>query len=706
MLPLVEWNEGRLGTHFWLSVETPGFGGPGSLFASLTPEAPDPSVGFVASPAGVVTAGVWQHVALTYDRGSGFARIYRDGIQVGSRAVGDLRPSTYWHLYLGYRAGYGSYRGLLDEVTLFNRALSAQEVSAIHAAGHQGKCPPPPPRPLTFPTEFQWVNPLPMGNLLNRAVYGNNLFVAVGGPGVIFTSADGAAWAQQVSGTTNGLAAVTYGAGLFVVTGEHGTLLTSPDATNWTTRASGTVQALRDGACDGRTFVLVGDAGTLLTSTNGAMWRIRTNTLGQPLMGIACGGGLFVAVGKDGTIVTSADGVSWSTPVSGTSRWLNDVAYGNRTFVAVGYQGTLLTSSDGAVWTRRETGGTQDLFGVGFGSGRFVVVGSPGKLLTSDDGLTWTPRDSRTTEPLYSVASGQGSFVVLGGALVALILNSIDAEEWVQTSSGDTRALYDVTFDAGTFVAVGAHGAILSSSPDGVWRTRESGVPHALRSVARGNGLFVAVGARETILTSPDGIVWTRRPVVIPKPPPDWIVYHSPWDFGAIGYGGGQFVLVTENAMVLLSSDGITWGPASGALGGGGNPAAIPRRVIYGNGYYVAMGGAWSSRDGVTWARGSPPDTPVLDGGDIVFAEGKFSSVKGPAVAFADGVYAAIGEPASGLRPILLSNLAPNTGSSEFGLAHNCNTTRKLHALAFGNGIFVAVGENGAILQSGPIKVP
>ena len=40
---------------------------------------------------------------------------------------------------------YGPYNGLLDEVSIYNRALSAGEIQAIYNAGSAGKCLPPPP---------------------------------------------------------------------------------------------------------------------------------------------------------------------------------------------------------------------------------------------------------------------------------------------------------------------------------------------------------------------------------------------------------------------------------------------------------------------------------------------------------------------------------------------------------------------------------
>ena len=62
---------------------------------------------------------------------------------------------------------------------------------------------------------------------LNSVTYGNGLFVAGGGGGVIYTSPDGLTDTVNVSGTTSNLNSVTYGNGAFVAVGNNGTILIS-----------------------------------------------------------------------------------------------------------------------------------------------------------------------------------------------------------------------------------------------------------------------------------------------------------------------------------------------------------------------------------------------------------------------------------------------------------------------------------------------
>ncbi|MFN3409183.1 MAG: FG-GAP-like repeat-containing protein [Limisphaerales bacterium] len=166
--PLVEWkNAGTnsLGAHFWMG----GFSGPGTLYANLV----DSSGVFhyLQSPGGIVQSNVWQHVAVTYDRSNGVARLYHNGTMVRQQTLGSFTPRTTYDLYLGRRPEPGtdvnSYHGGLDEISLYNRALTSNELAAIYAAGSAGKCSPTNPPPPVGPTILAG----PVTNTANGSVY-------------------------------------------------------------------------------------------------------------------------------------------------------------------------------------------------------------------------------------------------------------------------------------------------------------------------------------------------------------------------------------------------------------------------------------------------------------------------------------------------------------------------------------------------------
>lgn len=145
--PLMEWNRGgtsslEYGVH--LFVLQPGdFGlGAGGLFANLS-EA-DGTPHYLISAAGTIEPNAWQHVAVTYDKTTGLARLYRNGEIVAEVNFGTIVPATSYDLYLGRGPaldGTQFYLGLLDEVSIYNSALSPSDIQAIYDAGAGGKCP-------------------------------------------------------------------------------------------------------------------------------------------------------------------------------------------------------------------------------------------------------------------------------------------------------------------------------------------------------------------------------------------------------------------------------------------------------------------------------------------------------------------------------------------------------------------------------------
>ena len=143
--PIAEWNNGSVwGVHFWVSVEL-GYGtGPGCLYVNIqdTNGSGTASYHTLVSAPGVVQANVYQHVAFTYDRISGWAAIYLNGTNVAQQNLGtNFTPQTSYDFYLGARvSSTDRWAGSLDEMSLYNRALSSNEIAAIYLAGSGGKC--------------------------------------------------------------------------------------------------------------------------------------------------------------------------------------------------------------------------------------------------------------------------------------------------------------------------------------------------------------------------------------------------------------------------------------------------------------------------------------------------------------------------------------------------------------------------------------
>ena len=91
-----------------------------------------------------LSAGVWYHITAVYDGNNQIIYVngQQDAIQpIGARTL-FITPTK--PMRLGIVRELGDYwyplNGQLDEVSLYNRALSTDEVQAIHAAGASGKC--------------------------------------------------------------------------------------------------------------------------------------------------------------------------------------------------------------------------------------------------------------------------------------------------------------------------------------------------------------------------------------------------------------------------------------------------------------------------------------------------------------------------------------------------------------------------------------
>jgi RHS repeat-associated protein len=136
---IAEWNNGTnyWGVHFHITQDS----GPGSLYANVVDSGG--SWHQMHTPTAPVITNEFQHVALTYDKSSGVSTIYYDGLIAARQTLGTFTPSTAFDLYLGRRVSEtpgDSFVGLMDEMSLYKRALTSNEIAAIYLAGSSGKC--------------------------------------------------------------------------------------------------------------------------------------------------------------------------------------------------------------------------------------------------------------------------------------------------------------------------------------------------------------------------------------------------------------------------------------------------------------------------------------------------------------------------------------------------------------------------------------
>ncbi len=91
---------------------------------------------------GTVSTNTWTHIAMTYDAANGSNRLYLNGSEVAARVREGGIYSTVTNVYIGREdSPIGRFfNGLIDEPTIFNRALTATEIQAIYNTGSSGKC--------------------------------------------------------------------------------------------------------------------------------------------------------------------------------------------------------------------------------------------------------------------------------------------------------------------------------------------------------------------------------------------------------------------------------------------------------------------------------------------------------------------------------------------------------------------------------------
>lgn len=305
-----------------------------------------------------------------------------------------------------------------------------------------------------------------------------------------------------------------------------------------------------------------------------------------------------------------------------------------------GVQSILADSLDTWTWRNPLPQGNT-LVGVTYGGGQFVAVGGGGSIVTSPNGQAWTLRTSGTTAILSAVAYGGGKYVAVGyngpDEIAGTIFTSPDGITWTDRSFGGLNSLFGITFAGGRFVAVGG-----SNYP-----------PYA-----------------GTILTSPDGINWTNR--------------NSGTQLGlrGVAYGNGRFIAVgssiaTSTGVVTSSVDGITWSatPLTQNLDA----------ITYGAGLFVAVGGKLSgstqiltSPDGVIWSISPASAARGLTG-----------------VAYGNGKFVAVSDTNSNSGLMLTSPDGFTWTEANYG-----GTRNNPFSVAFGNGIFTAVGTEGSIFSS------
>ena len=94
--------------------------------------------GTVASKPGIIRVNTWQHVAAVVRRGENQTRLYVNGFEVASGTVAPTNlDNPTVALHIGRIQGSRLFKGQIDEVCFYKRALDVKEIQALLESGKQ-----------------------------------------------------------------------------------------------------------------------------------------------------------------------------------------------------------------------------------------------------------------------------------------------------------------------------------------------------------------------------------------------------------------------------------------------------------------------------------------------------------------------------------------------------------------------------------------
>jgi hypothetical protein len=273
---------------------------------------------------------------------------------------------------------------------------------------------------------------------------------------------------------------------------------------------------------------------------------------------------------------------------------------------------------------------------------------------------TWNLCNTNAAYNLTGIMYGNGLYVATGTS--GTLLTSRDAITWATNDIGTSLWLFDVAYGNNTFVTTGQSGTIYSS-PDGItWTARSSGITADFYRMGFFNGLFIAVGTQQVISTSSDGITWSTQ-------------QYGEYTHANVKYGNGLYVVADAyEGAVITSPDAVTWTTRD---------ATVKGSLAFGNGLFVLSafagdGSIATSPDGITWSsvNVSPPPSSGFNGMD--YGQGSFVGCGG---------YGQI--------------ICSSPDGTNWTQQYSGGAGVALWNVRYLNGTFIAVGDNGVILQSG-----
>jgi len=397
---------------------------------------------------------------------------------------------------------------------------------------------------------------------LNKLAFVNGKFVLLTSSATVFTSSDGAAWAD--------------------ITATMG--ITFPNSTNGTVGNSNYFNTVY---YDGSTYYWCGFSnynggayGAVYTSTNLTALTLQSNPVNFIANKAYVLNGKHFIAGNEG-IASSANGTLFSFPHGS----FNAIAFNNSTYVGVGsvsLNGDVFTSStfNSNTWTNRSLLSQKPLYGVVYDGSRFVAAGDR-TVISSTDGNTWS--SIATPAEVFACLAYGGTTYVVGGYATDyssyFLKYSADGTTWTTASTANV-SFFKVRYLNGAFFALGldnnypASSGVIMRSADGITWTDITptglgfdvytyndvtwdGTKYHFMGADAGYTFFTISTATPTNTSS-----YANKGTIDNMP--GGVTVGSSYGEGSIAYSNGKFVATaidaaTYQAYLVYSSNGTTW---------------------------------------------------------------------------------------------------------------------------------------------------
>jgi len=481
-------------------------------------------------------------------------------------------------------------------------------------------------------------------------------------------------------------------------------------------------------------FLITGDGFSDISPTGSLPQQYNDKLLGS-IRDIDYLDGKYIFVGEFASIATTTDFNDWQ--VFGQSNSGGNTVYpyqyiaidqsapsGEKTIVVLGNGRQGYSTNSGELWQHGLINTGSAISGDAVNGQSVIGNSSRSLFITNPDqsqSIGHIGAGFESTSSVFSVTYGADKYVVAAttpfrGNNRDEIIYSSNGTTWTSVQNQDifsTRIEY-LNYLQGKFYGVGDNGLIATSTDAVDWYSLGPSVPLAVSiiSVAYSSGKYIFATQTsatnvEQIGTSTDGINWKKS-----NPFP------SVTNFRAVYTNGSSYIAATNSA-IFKSDDGVTWKGVSQFIS-----RTQPDRFRYINDRFVAVGtGNFDylySTDGETWINKRqflPYNLESQIGGGILSAEGPqivlcaannnvssnnndiATSTNGTdwtprfaytgsspnrvlrSVTYGDGLYVAVGD-----------NIAV-TSTDAITWAHSeLTTTQRMNSVAYGNGVFVAVG--------------